>query len=265
MSVGRLMIKLSETQRDRYSRHIMLSEIGEAGQKKLLEAKVLVVGLGGLGSAASYYLAAAGIGHLGLVDPDTVEMSNLHRQILHSTPSVGMLKTASARKTLLSLNPDVKIVTYQKELTSENAIEIVREYDILVDCCDNLPTRYTMNDACYMENKPYVHGSIFQFEGRAAILLSGKSPCYRCLYPVPPPEDMLPGPQDIGLLGVLPGVIGVIEATETIKLILGIGRTLEGRLLIYNALNMEFQELDVKKDPNCPVCGGNPRIDGNDR
>ena len=248
------MSGLSQTQRDRYSRHIMLSEIGESGQKKLLEAKILVVGLGGLGSAASYYLAAAGVGHLGIVDSDTVEISNLQRQILHSVASIGMPKTASAEKTIAALNPDVKIVTYQEKLTSENAIEIIQDYDMVVDGCDNLLTRYVMNDACYMKNKPYVHGSILQFEGRATVFLPGEGPCYRCLYPAPPPEEMMPGPQDIGLLGALPGVIGVIEATEAIKLILGMGRTLEGRMLIYDALNMEFQELHVRKDPNCSVC-----------
>ncbi len=251
------MIKLSETQRDRYSRHIMLSEIGVSGQKRLLEAKVLVVGLGGLGSAASYYLAAAGVGRLGLIDSDVVEISNLQRQILYSTSSIGMPKTVSAEKALLSLNPDVEIATYQERLTSENAVRIIRNYDIVVDACDNLPTRYVMNDVCQMENKPYVHGSIFQFEGRATVFLPGGSPCYRCLYPDLPPADMMPGTQDIGLLGVLPGVIGIIEATEAIKLILGIGRTLAGRLLIYDALEMEFQELDVNKDPDCSVCGEN--------
>jgi molybdopterin/thiamine biosynthesis adenylyltransferase len=232
----------------------MLSEIGEPGQKKLLEAKVLIVGLGGLGSVAGYYLAAAGIGHLGLVDSDVVEISNLQRQILHSTQSIGMPKTISAQKTLHSLNPDVRTLTYQERLTSENAEEMIRDYDILVDCCDNLPTRYVMNEACHVLGKPYVHGSIFQFEGRATVFLPGKGPCYRCLYPAPPPEDMMPGPQDIGLLGVLPGVIGIIEATEVIKLILGIGRTLVGRLLIYDALEMDFQELHVERDPDCPVC-----------
>jgi len=247
-------MKLSQTQRDRYSRHIMLSEIGESGQKRLLEARVLLVGLGGLGSAAGYYLAAAGVGHLGIVDSDTVEISNLQRQILHSTRSIGMPKTISARDTIAALNPDVEVVTYQERLTSENA-EIIQNYDIIVDGCDNLATRYVINDVCYIKNKPYVHGSIFQFEGRATVFIPGEGPCYRCLYPAPPSEDMMPGPQDIGLLGVLPGVIGVIEATEAIKLILGIGRTLKGRLLIYDALNMEFQEFDVKKDPKCPVCG----------
>lgn len=232
----------------------MLSEVGEAGQRKLLEAKVLVVGLGGLGSAAGYYLAAAGIGCLGIVDSDVVDISNLQRQILHSTSSIGMPKTVSAERTLSSLNPDIKIVVYQERLTSENAAEIVRGYDIVVDCCDNLLARYVMNDACYEENKPWVHGSIYQFEGRATVFLPTSGPCYRCLYPSPPPDELMPGPQDIGLLGVLPGVIGVIEATEAIKLILDIGRILNGRLLIYDALNMEFQEIDLKRDPNCPVC-----------
>jgi len=253
------MTKLSQVQRDRYSRHIMLSEIGESGQKKLLDAKVLVVGLGGLGSAVSYYLAAAGIGHLGIIDSDVVEISNLQRQILHSTKSIGMPKTESARKTLLSLNPDVTITAHKDRLTWENAAEIIKGYDIVVDGCDNLPTRYIMNDTCYANGKPYVHGSIFQFEGRATVFLPGQGPCFRCLYPAPPPEDMMPGPQDIGLLGVLPGVIGVIEATEAIKLILEIGTSLAGRLLVYDALNMYFQELHVKRDPECPVCGRDSR------
>jgi molybdopterin/thiamine biosynthesis adenylyltransferase len=248
------MTRLSQTQRDRYSRHIMLPEIGESGQEKLLEAKVLVVGLGGLGSAASYYLTAAGVGHLGLVDSDLVEISNLQRQILHSTQSIGMPKTCSAERALLSLNPEVEIATYQERLTSGNAVGIIRDYDIVVDGCDNLATRYVMNDACYTENKPYVHGSIFQFEGSATVFRPGEGPCYRCLYPALPPEEIMPGPQDMGLLGVLPGVIGLVEATEAIKLILGIGRTLIGRLLIYNALNMEFQEFSVGKDPDCSVC-----------
>jgi molybdopterin/thiamine biosynthesis adenylyltransferase len=254
------MFRLSQIQRDRYSRHIMLSQVGESGQVKLLEAKVLVVGLGGLGSAASYYLAAAGVGHLGLVDADKVEVSNLQRQILHTTTSIGMPKTASAEKTLLSLNPDIKITKYQDRLTSENAAEIVRNHDLVLDGCDNLPTRYVMNHVCHIYGKPYVHGSIFQFEGRATVFLPDRGPCYRCLYPAQPPEDMMPGPQDIGLLGSLPGVIGVIEATEAIKLILAIGKTLAGRLLVYDALSMEFHGLDMKEDPNCPVCGENSGV-----
>lgn len=232
----------------------MLSEIGESGQKKLLEARILVVGLGGLGSAVAYYLAAAGVGQLGIVDSDVVEISNLQRQILHSTASIGISKTDSAEKTLSSLNPDVRIVKYQERLTAQNAREVVHDYDLVIDACDNLSTRYLVNDVCRREGKPYVHGSIFQFEGRATVFLPDEGPCYRCLYPEPPPADMMPGPQDIGLLGVLPGVIGVIEATEAVKLILGIGTPLVGRLLIYDALEMDFQELDVRRDPDCPVC-----------
>ncbi|MFC1712758.1 molybdopterin-synthase adenylyltransferase MoeB [Candidatus Poribacteria bacterium] len=250
------MITLSETQKDRYSRHIMLSEIGESGQKKLLGAKILVVGLGGLGSPVGYYLAAAGIGHLGIIDPDVVDISNLQRQILHSTPTIGVPKPDSAEKTIVSLNPDVKITKHAGRLTAENAADIVRDYDIVIDACDNLPTRYVMNDACQAENKPLVHGSIFQFEGRATVFLPGEGPCYRCLYLEPPPADMMPGPTDIGLLGVLPGVIGVVEATEAIKLILGLGESLVGKLLIYDALSMEFQKLNIRKNPDCPVCNG---------
>lgn len=248
------MSKLSKTQYQRYSRHIMLPEIGESGQKKLLESKMLIVGLGGLGSAIGYYLAAAGVGHLGIIDADVVDISNLQRQILHSTATIGVSKTDSAEKTLSALNPDVKIVKYQERLAPENATNIIRDYNLVIDACDNLPTRYLMNDACHSEEKPLVYGGIFQFEGRASVFLPDKGPCYRCLYPDPPPEDMMPGPQDIGLLGVLPGVIGCIEATEAIKLILGIGQSLVGRLLIYDALNMEFQELKLEKDSNCPVC-----------
>jgi len=232
----------------------MLSEIGESGQIKLLEAKVLVVGLGGLGSPISYYLAAAGVGNLGLVDSDVVDISNLQRQILHSTSTIGIPKVISAQKTLSALNPDVKLTIYQERLTPENALNIIQDYDIVVDGCDNLPTRYVLNDFCYKLKKPYVHGSIFQFEGRATVFLPDKGPCYRCLYPEMPPSELLPGPTDIGLLGVLPGIIGTIEATETMKLILGIGNLLNQRLLVYDALNMEFQELRIKKNPDCQVC-----------
>ena len=249
------MVTLSETQKERYSQHLMLSEIGESGQKKLLEAKILVVGLGGLGSPIGYYLAAAGIGHLGIIDPDVVDISNLQRQILHSTPTIGMPKPDSAEATINALNPDVKITKHAGRLTAENAADIVRGYDIVIDACDNLPTRYVMNDACHAANKPLVHGSIFQFEGRATVFLPDEGPCYRCLYLEPPPAELMPGPTDIGLLGVLPGVIGVVEATEAIKLVLGLGETLVGKLLIYDALNMEFQKLDIRKNPDCPVCG----------
>ncbi len=231
----------------------MLSEIGESGQKKLLDAKILVVGLGGLGSPVSFYLTAAGIGCLGLVDSDVVEISNLQRQILHSTSTINVLKVVSARQTLEKLNPDVKIITYNERFTKENAEDIIKDYDMVVDGCDNLPTRYAINDACMKLKKPYIHGSIFQFEGRATVFLPDEGPCYRCLYPSLPPDELLPGPTDIGLLGVLPGVIGTIEATEAIKLVLNIGKSLSGRLLIYDALNLEFQEIEIKRDPDCKM------------
>jgi molybdopterin/thiamine biosynthesis adenylyltransferase len=249
--VKNIMHELSETQRNRYSRHLMLSEIGESGQKKLLEARVLVVGLGGLGSPISYYLSAAGVGCLGIIDSDVVDISNLQRQIIHSTDTIGMPKVLSAKQTINRLNPDVKVITYQDRLTDENSVDIVQGYDVVVDASDNFQARYVINDACLASNKPYVHGSIFQFEGMATVFFPKEGPCYRCLYPTPPPEWILPGPTDIGLLGVLPGVIGTIEATETIKLILGIGETLKGKLLIYDALNMEFQTLEVKVNPGC--------------
>lgn len=231
----------------------MLSEIGESGQKKLLDAKILVVGLGGLGSPASFYLTAAGIGCLGLIDSDVVEVSNLQRQILHSTPTINVPKVISAKQTLEKLNPDVRIIIYHERFTEENAENIVKNYDIVVDGCDNLPTRYVINDACMKLGKPYVYGSIFHFEGRATVFLPDEGPCYRCLYPSLPPKELLPGPTDIGLLGVLPGVIGTIEATEAIKLVLNLGRSLSGRLLIYDALNLEFQEIDIKRDPECKI------------
>lgn len=231
----------------------MLSEIGESGQKKLLNAKILIVGLGGLGSPASFYLTAAGIGCLGLVDSDVVEISNLQRQILHSTPTIDVPKVVSAKQTLEKLNPDVKIITYQERFTEDNAEDIIKDYDMVVDGCDNLQTRYVINDACMKSAKPYIHGSIFQFEGRATVFLPDKGPCYRCLYPSIPPKELLPGPTDIGLLGVLPGVIGTIEATEAIKIILNIGKSLSGRLLIYDALNLEFQEIIIERDPNCRI------------
>jgi molybdopterin/thiamine biosynthesis adenylyltransferase len=245
------MTELSEIQKQRYSRHLMLSEIGEAGQKKILEARVLVVGVGGLGSPISLYLAAAGVGHLGIIDSDKVDISNLQRQIIHSTDTINVPKVISAKQAINRLNPDVKVITYQERLTDNNSIDIIREYDIIVDACDNLQARYVINDACIECNKPFVHGSIFQFEGMATVFFPKEGPCYRCLYPTPPPDCIMPGPMDRGLLGVLPGVIGTIEATETIKLILGIGEILKGKLLIYNALDMEFQKFDIKTNTEC--------------
>jgi len=244
----------------RYSRHFLLPEVGEDGQAKLLQAKVLMVGAGGLGSPAAYYLAAAGVGTLGIIDNDVVDISNLQRQILHANDRVGMPKVESAKKTLEGLNPDVKVIPYQAKLTSENIMDILKDYDLVVDGCDNFPTRYLVNDACVLTGKPNVHGSIFQFEGQATVFYPGKGPCYRCLYPEPPPAEMAPSCAEAGVLGVLPGLIGVIEALEAVKLILGKGDTLVGRLLHFNALTMEINTLKLRRDPNCPMCGDNPTI-----
>ncbi|MGE5851896.1 MAG: molybdopterin-synthase adenylyltransferase MoeB [Deltaproteobacteria bacterium] len=244
----------------RYSRHFLLPEVGEDGQAKLLQAKVLMVGAGGLGSPAAYYLAAAGVGTLGIIDNDVVDISNLQRQILHANDRVGMPKVESAKKTLEALNPDVKVVPYQAKLTSENVMEIIKDYDFVVDGCDNFPTRYLVNDACVLTKKPNVHGSIFQFEGQATVFYPGKGPCYRCLYPEPPPAELAPSCAEAGVLGVLPGLIGVIEALEAIKLILGKGDSLIGRLLCFNTLTMEINTLKLRRDPNCPMCGDHPTI-----
>jgi adenylyltransferase/sulfurtransferase len=244
----------------RYSRHFLLPEVGEDGQAKLLQAKVLMVGAGGLGSPSAYYLAAAGVGTLGIIDNDVVDISNLQRQILHANDRVGTPKVDSAKKTLEGLNPDVKVIPYQAKLTSENIMEIIKDYDLVVDGCDNFPTRYLVNDACVLTGKPNVHGSIFQFEGQATVFYPGKGPCYRCLYPEPPPAEMAPSCAEAGVLGVLPGLIGVIEALEAIKLILGKGDSLIGRLLCFNTLTMEINTLKLRRDSNCPMCGDHPTI-----
>ena len=244
----------------RYSRHFLLPEVGEDGQAKLLQAKVLMVGAGGLGSPSAYYLAAAGVGTLGIIDNDVVDISNLQRQILHANDRVGMPKVESAKKTLEGLNPDVKVIPYQAKLTSENIMEILKDYDLVIDGCDNFPTRYLVNDACVLTGKPNVHGSIFQFEGQATVFYPGKGPCYRCLYPEPPPADMAPSCAEAGVLGVLPGLIGVIEALEAVKLILGKGDSLVGRLLHFNTLTMEINTLKLRRDPECPMCGDHPTI-----
>ena len=244
----------------RYSRHFLLPEVGEEGQAKLLQAKVLMVGAGGLGSPSAYYLAAAGVGTIGIIDNDVVDISNLQRQILHANDRVGMPKVESAKKTLEGLNPDVKVIPYQAKLTSENIMEIIKDYDLVVDGCDNFPTRYLVNDACVLTGKPNVHGSIFQFEGQATVFYPGKGPCYRCLYPEPPPAEMAPSCAEAGVLGVLPGLIGVIEALEAVKLILGKGDSLVGRLLHFNTLTMEINTLKLRRDPNCPMCGDQPTI-----
>jgi adenylyltransferase/sulfurtransferase len=244
----------------RYSRHFLLPEVGEDGQAKLLQAKVLMVGAGGLGSPSAYYLAAAGVGTIGIIDNDVVDISNLQRQILHANDRVGKPKVDSAKQTLEGLNPDVRVIPYQAKLTSENIMEIIKDYDLVVDGCDNFPTRYLVNDACVLAGKPNVHGSIFQFEGQATVFYPGKGPCYRCLYPEPPPAEMAPSCAEAGVLGVLPGLIGVIEALEAIKIILGKGETLVGRLLHFNTLTMEINALKLRRDPNCPMCGDHPTI-----
>ena len=250
----------SEEQIKRYSRHIILPEVGGRGQKKLLKSKVFLVGAGGLGCPAAYYLAAAGVGKLGIVDNDDVDHSNLQRQILHSSKDIGYPKALSAKATLEALNPDVEVVPYMQRLTSENILETIKDYDVILDGSDNFPTRYLVNDACVILKKPLSHGSIFKFEGQVTTILPGEGPCYRCLFETPPPPDMVPSCQEAGVLGVLPGVIGVIQATEGIKLLLGKGQLLKGQLLLYNALNMEFRRVKIRRNPNCPVCGDKPTI-----
>jgi adenylyltransferase/sulfurtransferase len=243
----------------RYSRHIIMPQIGGAGQRKLLEAKVLLIGAGGLGSPTALYLAAAGVGTLGIVDFDEVDLTNLQRQLLHRTPDVGRPKVESASDTIAGINPDVKVVQHRIQLTAENALKVLEPYDIVVDGSDNFPTRYLVNDASVILGKPCVHGSIFLFEGQAATFLPGQG-CYRCLYPTPPPPGMVPSCAEAGVLGVLPGIVGSIQAIETIKIILGLGDTLTGRLLLFDALAMETREVKVRKNPTCPVCGDNPTV-----
>jgi molybdopterin/thiamine biosynthesis adenylyltransferase/rhodanese-related sulfurtransferase len=246
---------MTQDQSLRYARHTMLPEVGEDGQKRLLQSKVLCLGAGGLGSPAAYYLAAAGVGTLGMIDDDVVDASNLQRQILHATDRIGIPKVESAARTLTGLNPDVKVVPYKARLTSENVMEILKQYDVIVDGVDNFPTRYLLNDASLKLGKPVVHASIYRFEGQMTSFIPGQGPCYRCLYPAPPPPDMAPSCQEAGVLGVLPGVVGVLQATEAIKLILGIGKSLAGRLLMFDALATKFREMKLRRDPTCPTCG----------
>lgn len=254
--------ELTPAQLDRYSRHLLLPEVGEKGQEKLLNAKVLLLGAGGLGSPAALYLAAAGVGTLGIIDNDEVDASNLQRQILHGTSRVGEAKVASARARLEDLNPDVKVITFEERLTSANADRIfdAEDWDVIVDGLDNFPTRYLVNDASVWRNIPVVHGSIFRFEGQVTTFWPGKGPCYRCLYPEPPPAHLAPSCAEAGVLGILPGVIGTIQATEAIKIVLGQGEPLVGRLLTYDSLKMKFRTLKLRHDSDCPVCGDNPTI-----
>ena len=259
-SMTETLPELSGDEIKRYSRHLIMPEVGVEGQRKLKAAKVLCIGAGGLGSPAAMYLAAAGIGTIGIVDFDVVDFSNLQRQLLHGTPDVGRSKLASAKDRLNALNPNVQIETYEEALTSANALRLFEPYDVILDGTDNFPTRYLVNDACVLTGKPNAYGSIFRFEGQASVFATKEGPCYRCLYPEPPPPGLVPSCAEGGVFGVLPGIIGVIQATETIKLVLGAGEPLIGRFLIYDALRMRFRELKLRKDADCPVCGTHPTV-----
>src|SRR5947209_8572659 len=253
-------MRLSNDEILRYSRHLIMPEGGMEGQLKLKQAKVLAIGAGGLGSPLALYLAAAGVGKLGIVDFDVVDFTNLQRQVIHSTSDVGRSKLASARETIQGINPNVEVVTYETRLTSENALDIFKDYDVIADGTDNFPTRYLVNDACVLLGKPNAYGSIFRFEGQASVFYAKEGPCYRCLYPEPPPPGLVPSCAEGGVLGVLPGIVGSIQALETIKLITGAGDSLIGRLLLFDALKLQVRELKLEKDPDCPVCGPRPTV-----
>jgi adenylyltransferase/sulfurtransferase len=252
--------QFTQEQITRYARHFTLPEVGEKGQAKLLEGKVLCIGAGGLGSPVAFYLAAAGVGTIGIIDNDVVDMSNLQRQILHTNDRVGMPKVESAQKTLNALNPDVKVVPINERLSSENVMRIIKDYDIVINGCDNFPTRYLINDACVMAKKPLVDGSIFQFEGQATVFYPDRGPCYRCLFPEPPPPGAAPSCAEAGVLGVLPGLVGCVQALEAMKLILGAGRPLIGRMMHFDTLSSEVRVLKLRRDPNCLVCSDHPKI-----
>jgi molybdopterin/thiamine biosynthesis adenylyltransferase/rhodanese-related sulfurtransferase len=253
-------IQLTQEEFLRYSRNLLLPQVGIKGQKKLKSASVLIVGLGGLGSPVALYLAAAGVGRLGLADYDVVDCSNLQRQVIHSFAAIGQPKTLSARTRLYELNPNIQIDVTDKPLTSMNAIQMIAPYQIIVDATDNFPSRYLLNDACYLSNKPLVHGSIYRFEGQASVFDGHRSACYRCVFPSPPPPELVPSCSDGGVLGVLPGLIGIIQATEAIKLMLGLNCSLLGSILMYDALQLSFQHVQLHKNPDCPLCGNNPTI-----
>jgi len=253
-------VSLSNQEVERYSRHLIMPEVGMDGQLKLKAASVLCIGVGGLGSPVAMYLAAAGVGRLGLVDFDVVDYSNLQRQVIHGTPDVGRSKLESARDTLVAINPEVAIDMHETALSSSNAFDVLGDYDVVVDGTDNFPTRYLVNDACVLLRKPNVFGSIFRFEGQVSVFATEQGPCYRCLYPEPPPPGLVPSCAEGGVLGILPGVIGTIQATETVKLIIGVGEPLINRFMIYDALRMKFRELKLRRDPDCPVCGDRPTV-----
>src|SRR6266853_2174529 len=260
MAVAAPPISLNQDEILRYSRHLILPEVGMEGQLKLKNAKVLMVGAGGLGAPLGLYLAAAGVGRIGLVDFDVVDYTNLQRQVIHGTKDVGRKKLDSAADSMLDINPFIQIDRHDVFITSENAFDLMKDYDIVVDGTDNFPTRYLVNDACVLLGKPNVYGSIFRFEGQASVFYAKEGPCYRCLYAEPPPAGLVPSCAEGGVLGVLPGIIGSIQAMETIKLVLGRGETLIGRLLLFDALRLKFRELKLERDPDCPVCGRNPTI-----
>lgn len=252
------MPDFSPEERRRYSRHVILPEVGEVGQRKLKEAKVLVIGAGGLGSPVALYLAASGVGTIGIVDFDSVDLTNLHRQVIHGTSDLGRSKLDSAAETMHDVNPNVRVVKHEFRLRRDNALEIIRDYDLVLDGTDNFATRYLVNDTCVLLGKPNMYGSIFRFEGQATVFCAPGGPCYRCLFPEPPPPGLVPNCAEGGVLGVLPGMVGLMQATEAVKWILGIGQSLVGRLLLYDALGMSFQEIRIDRDPNCPICGEMP-------
>jgi len=257
-----LCLDFTEEQIIRYSRQIVLPEVGGTGQKKINEGRVLIAGAGGLGSPAAFYLAAAGVGTIGIIDYDVVDISNLQRQILHTTKDIGRPKVDSAREKLISLNPECNVVSYRERLTTNNINEFIKDYDVIVDGVDNFPTRFMVNDACVMAGKVFIHGGVLGFVGQTFTVVPGKGPCLRCILREPPPPGSVPSCSEAGVLGVLAGIIGVIQATEVLKYLLGKGDLLVGRLIAYNALEMKFKEIQVKKDPDCPVCGDNPVITG---
>ncbi|MFB3789643.1 MAG: ThiF family adenylyltransferase [bacterium] len=254
------MIPFTDEQIERYSRHIILPQVGGKGQKKILSSRVLVLGAGGLGSPSAYYLAAAGVGTLGLVDNDVVDYSNLQRQILHATADVGIPKTASAARKLRELNPDCQVVEHALRVDSSNILDLIAGYDIVLDGTDNFPTRFLINDACVMAKKPLIHAGVFRFEGQAMTIVPGTGPCYRCLFPEPPPPGLVPSCQEAGILGCVAGVLGTLQAVEALKFILGLGDLLVGKMLIFDALEMQFRRVSVPRNPECPVCGDHPTI-----
>src|SRR5574341_303638 len=250
----------TDDQITRYSRHILLPEVGGKGQKKIAKARILIVGAGGLGSPAAFYLAAAGVGTLGLIDSDVVDLSNLQRQIIHYTPDVGRPKVLSAKEKILALNPDVNVLMYEDRFMARNALDLVRDYDVVIDGVDNFPAKFLINDACYFAEKPLVHGGILRFDGRVSTMIPKKSACYRCVFKQPPPPGLVASCQEAGVIGALAVVIGTIQATEALKLVLGIGRPLTVRMLDYDARRTSFREIKIKRNPNCPLCGDRPTI-----